>query len=47
MRKQYTPTPPRSIPVNKDAVMQSLRACQVDLELLAAWIENRGRACHG
>jgi len=39
MRKQYIPTPTVSVPVNKEAVMQSLRAVQLDLELLAAWLE--------
>jgi len=39
MRKQYTPIPPAKIPVNREAVMASLRTVQVDLELLAAWLD--------
>ncbi len=41
MQKQYTPPkiPSAKIPVNRDAVMASLRAVQIDLELLAAWLE--------
>lgn len=39
MRKQYIPPLPRQVQVNKDAVMVSLRAAQLDLELLAAWLE--------
>ena len=39
MRKQYTPIPSAKMTVNRDAVIASLRAVQVDLELLAAWLE--------